>query len=95
MHRAVRPKPCMQCFRIQRPCHDQVNGRHACFDCGKAKVKCEQMKDGDAGDWQEKGKGVARRKERKAGSLRRFMREEKGKSKGKYYVYYRKIMTDH
>ena len=53
------------------------------------------MKDGDAGDWQEKGKGVARRKEKKAGSSWRFTREEKGKLKGKYYVYHHKITTDH
>jgi hypothetical protein len=46
------------------------------------------MKDGDAGDWREKGKGVARRQENKAGSSRRFTKKEKGKSKGKYYVYH-------
>jgi hypothetical protein len=42
------------------------------------------MKDGHAGDKPEKGKGAARRKVKKAGSPRRFTKEGKGKSKGKY-----------
>ena len=47
--------------------------------------------------------GIGERKERvwpeeRTGRLdprQRFMREEKGKLKGKYYVYHHKIMTDH
>jgi hypothetical protein len=69
-----------------------VNGKYACFECGRGKVKCEKMKDGHAGDKPEKGKGAARRK---AGSPRRFTKEGKGKSKGKYLHITLQMTTEH
>jgi hypothetical protein len=89
-----RTTPCSRCTRLRRDCHEQVNGIHACYNCGKAKVRCVP---GDVGEVarSRKGKGPTRRKGKKAppsgepstkkpSSARRFTRAEKGKSKGEY-----------
>lgn len=79
-----RPTPCARCHRLDRDCYDQLNGIHACYGCGKAKVRCEVG--GVATP--KKGKGPAPKKKTapsasgEESSTRRFTRAEKGKSKG-------------
>src|SRR3981189_1199710 len=85
-----RATPCSRCVRLRRDCYEQVNGKKACYYCGKSKVCCET--DGGQAAGPKKGKGPARKKAKKVPSApgdeavepsaRRFTREEKGKSKG-------------
>ena len=80
-----RPTPCSRCVRLGRDCYDQVNGKNACYACGRGKVRCET---GDfiQGARPKKGKRPARNEAPSAtgeeSSPRRFTRAEKGKSKG-------------
>src|SRR3981189_1692610 len=85
-----RATPCSRCVQLRRNCYEQVNGKKACYYCGKSKVHCET--DGGQAAGPKKKKGPTRKKAKKAPSApgdeavelsaRRFTREEKGKSKG-------------
>jgi hypothetical protein len=86
-----RTTPCSRCVRLRRDCYEQVNGKTACYHCCKGKVRCE-TEDVSLVVRATKGKGLARRKVKKAESSsgysveeslpRRFTKKQKGKSKG-------------
>ena len=33
--------PCTRCVRLRRDCYEQMNGKQACWGCGKGKVRWE------------------------------------------------------
>jgi len=91
-HSSQRSTPCSQCAHLRCDCYKQVNGKTACYHCGRSKLRCDT---GDVGQVvkPKKGKPLARRQAKKMPSSggeeplwRRFTRKEKGKSKGEFYI---------
>lgn len=88
----LRATPCARCVRLGRDCWEQVNGKTACYDCGKGKVRCNP-EDEDQVLRKKAKKGSARRKTKRTRysseesgeeSPRRLTRREKGKGKGEF-----------
>jgi len=91
-HGSQRSTPCSQCACLCCDCYEQVNGKTACYHCGRSKLQCDT---GDVGQVvkPKKGKAPARRQAKKVPSSggeeplwRRFTQKEKGKSKGEFYI---------
>jgi len=45
-HGSQRSTPCSQCAHLRRDCYEQVNGKMACYHCGRSKLRCDT---GDVG----------------------------------------------
>ena len=89
-----RTTPCSRCVRLGRDCYEQVNRIHACYTCGKAKVRCVTGGVGEVARSRRgrvpaatKAKKASASREKKTSSARRFTRAEKGKFKGESYPF--------
>jgi hypothetical protein len=67
-----RATPCSRCAEFVRICYDRVNGKKACYDCGKLKVRCEGRMVGKSLGLQ-KGKQRTKGKGRKAPKSRQII----------------------
>jgi len=63
-HGSQRSTPCSRCAHLCRDCYEQVNGKMACYHCGRSKLRCDT---GDVGRVvkPKKGKALARRQAKK------------------------------